>query len=250
LILHVYLFGYGGLGVALLKIGIITGLAFERRVVARAARGAGVAGQILCASGLGHDQARRVAERVLHEGANALLSFGIAGGLAPDVECGTTIIATAIHAEGLNTLPCASDWTARLENALQNAGTVICASLALAPVILTTRADKARAFASTGAAAADMESYGVAEAARAAGVPFAAIRVVADTARENLPEIALYATAPDGSLRVMETLSRVLRGPGQIPGLVRLGRATAHATRQLEALAATGAPKLFFAENA
>lgn len=232
------------------KIGIITGLAFEAKTIVRAARYAGVADRVLCATGLGRDAARAAAERLIADGAGALLSFGIAAGLDPNAPCGTAVIATTIKTSDGIGVPCTKDWGLRLEDALSGKPGVLRAPLADAALILTSAEDKAAAFAATGAAAADMESYGVGEAATDAGLPFAAVRVIADTARDDLPSIAAQAMADDGTLKLGETLGRVARDPAQIPGLIGLGLATARATRRLEDLALLGAGKLFYAEGA
>jgi hopanoid-associated phosphorylase len=229
-------------------VGIVTGLEFEADVVRRHARFAGVADRVLVAAGVGRERARRLAQALLADGATTLLSFGIAGGLSPDMACGTTVVATAVKAENMETISCSAAWTARLAAALQSSPPFAQGELAYAPIILITSLDKSGTFAATSALAADMESYGVGEAALKAGVPFAAVRVVADTAGEQLPEIALHAMAPDGSLKLAETLSRIVRSPGQIPGLIRLGRSTARARRRLGEVAALGARGAFFSE--
>lgn len=229
-------------------VGVVTGLEFEADVVRRHARFAGVADQVLVAAGIGRERARRLSEGLLAEGATALVSFGIAGGLSPDVACETAVVATAIKAENMETISCSAAWAARLADALRSSSPLARGDLAYAPIILTTSRDKGGTFAATHALAADMESYGVGEAALKAGVPFAAIRVVADTAGEQLPEIALHAMAPDGSLKLAETLNRVVRRPGQIPGLIRLGRSTARARRRLNSIAGLCAPRAFFSE--
>ncbi len=229
-------------------VGIVTGLAFEADVVRNHARFAGVADRVLVAAGFGRERARRSAEELLAQGATALLSFGIAGGLAPNIACETAVVATAVKAENMETIACTPAWTARLVEALRSSLSFAQGELAYAPDVLTTSSDKAGTYAATGALAADMESYGVGEAAQKAGIPFAAIRVVADTAGEQLPEIALHAMASDGTLKLAETLSRVVRSPGQITGLIRLGRSTARARRRLGAIAALIAPHAFVSE--
>jgi len=225
-------------------LGVVTGLAFESDVILRRSRHEGVADKILVRAGLGRERARRSAEVLVAEGATALLSFGIAGGLDPNTPCATAVVATAVKAENLPTLACASMWAERMAKGI---GASQLGSLAYVPAILMTSMDKGEAFRATGALAADMESYGVGEVALAANVPFAAVRVVADAAGEELPEIALHAVAPDGSFRLGGTLGQVLKNPAQIPGLVRLGRATARARDRLGDVAANGVSRLFFA---
>lgn len=231
-----------------LSLGVVAGLKFESDIVRRRAAHEGMADRILVRTGLGRAHARAAADALIAEGARALLSFGIAGGLDPALECGTTVIATSIKADGFSTLACTPEWIEKLHQALRASTPVVRGDLADASVILGTSAQKTAAFAVTGALAADMESYGIAQAAHAANVPFTAIRIVADTAAEDLPEIALHAMAPDGSLKLRETLMRVVKQPGQIPQLLRLGRSTARARRRLEDLAAIGVRKMFWSE--
>lgn len=227
------------------RIGVVTGLAFESDVILRRARYDGVADKVLVRTGFGRERSRRAAEALLTEGATALLSFGIASGLDPNVRCETAVIAIAVKAENMPALACTPSWLERMARTFGAHQPSACGHLAYAPVMLITGLDKARTFRATGALAADMESYGVGEAALAAHVPFAALRVVADTAGDELPEIALHAIAPDGSLELGETLGRILKNPAQIPGLLKLGRSAARARNRLDALAATGVRNLF-----
>ena len=59
------------------------------------------------------------------------------------------------------------------------------------PTIVAGIADKAQLFARVGAAAVDMESGVVARAAARAGVPFLAIRAIADAANTGIPRDVL-----------------------------------------------------------
>lgn len=228
------------------RIGVVTGLEFEAAVVRADARAAGVTDRLLLRAGLGHARARQAAEALIAEGVQALLSFGIAGGLAPSVGCGSIIVADTIKALQSPTLACSKAWAARLAETLQP---TMHGALAHTDSILASATDKARMLTQTNALAADMESYGVGEAAVAAGLPFAALRVVADTAEEHLPEIALHAVAADGSLKLFETLARVARSPAQIPALIRLGRSTGHARQVLRRISARASSQIFFVEG-
>ena len=69
----------------------VTGLAFEARIVA----GPGVT--VVC--GGGQIQLRRSLEVAIRQGCNGILSFGIAGGLAPHLKPGSCIVARHIIAE-------------------------------------------------------------------------------------------------------------------------------------------------------
>jgi nucleoside phosphorylase len=229
------------------RIGVVTGLEFESDVIRRRACHEGLADRVLVRAGFGRERARRTAEALLAEGATALLNFGIAAGLDPTIPCETAVIATSVKAENLPSLACTSAWAERMANGFGASHRAALGGLVYSPAVLITRLDKAAAFETTGALAADMESYGVGEAALAANVPFAALRVIADIASDELPEIALHAMTADGSFELRGTLERVLKNPAQIPALLRLGRSTARARNRLDDLAAAGVRKLFFA---
>ncbi|MFQ5562221.1 MAG: hypothetical protein ACE5FO_01505 [Parvularculaceae bacterium] len=89
--------------------------------------------------------------------------------------------------------------------------------------IVETVEKKAALFANHGCLAVDMESHGAARAAGRAGVPFLAIRAVADPSDRALPEAALNAVADDGSTRTFATLAAAVRDPKQFPELMKLG---------------------------
>jgi hypothetical protein len=99
--------------------------------------------------------------------------------------------------------------------------------------IVASAAAKAALFASSRAGAVDMESHGAARAAKDAGVPFAAFRAIADPSTRALPGAALDAVAPDGSTRVVATLLKCAKAPGDFPALLALGRDQSAALKAL-----------------
>lgn len=217
------------------KLGIITGIAMEAKLLERFVS----TSLMVDYAGLDPSAAHRAAEKMIAAGATALLSFGLAGGLNPAVSAGAVVIPAEIR--GDKKFPCDLAWTRRLASLLKETPSL----LAHAPAVLATPDAKAAMFAATGAPAADMESYGIAETAAMHGLPFAAVRVVADTAADTIPSTALTSVDNAGRLRVGKAAWGALTHPWQIPGLVRLGGRTATAMKKLEALARLGADGLF-----
>ena len=203
----------------MIRLGIVTGLAFEAQLL-RHERAL-----VRCA-GLGPRAAQIAAERLADGGATALMSFGIAGGLDPALAPGALIIAGD------------AAWAADLCKCFPAA---LPRSLAHTDQILASPTEKAALFATSGAAVVDMESAGIAEIAAAHGLPFVAVRVIADTAHDRVPSIAINATTADGRVRMLASIAGALRHPSQIPDLIRLGRQTAIATAVLRRLAASDA---------
>jgi len=165
--------------------------------------------------------------------ANCLVSFGIAGGLAPGLRPGDVILSAEVIGEDRRwkTAPKLSEQIADLARQIgAREGPVLGAR-----TILATEADKARAWRETGALAIDLESAIVARAAEAAGIPFLVLRAIADTATRALPPAALIPLSADGTPALARVLAAVLRRPRQIGALVGLARET---RRALAALAA------------
>src|SRR3546814_16785841 len=69
-----------------------------------------------------------------------------------------------------------------------------------------------------------MEAGAVATVAAEAGLPFLAVRAVADRADDALPALVEHAVKPDGMPAVGRTLAAMLKNPTQIPATLRLAR--------------------------
>jgi adenosylhomocysteine nucleosidase len=110
-------------------------------------------------------------------------------------------------------------------------------TLLSSPQAITDVRDKAQAFHTTGAAAVDMESMAVARVAASRALPFLAVKVIVDTARDALPP-ALVAATDSGHLRVWRLINWLVRAPTNIVSVVRLARRYQIARRALRAVAA------------
>jgi adenosylhomocysteine nucleosidase len=205
-------------------IGVITG----SRAEARCLRGLGVA--VAC-SGARPAQARAETARLIARGAEGLVSFGLAGGLAPPAASGDLVLADAVVLPEGARITTDSAWRQHLMAALRAAGRPHLAAVAGSDRLLTTVAAKRALFEATGALAVDMESHVVATAAAAAGRPFVVIRAIADRHDQALPGAAAVALGPSGEVRLRALTRALLERPGDLPALLRLagqsGRALA-----------------------
>ena len=165
--------------------------------------------------------------------ANILVSFGIAGGLLPELKPGSLVVSTEVVSEG-GCWRGGEGWRGRIAEFAREAGAVKGPVLGTRAV-LATRADKGRARAQTGAIAVDLESAAVAAAANAAGIPFLVLRAVADSAGRELPPAALIALRADGTPDLARVLASVLCRPWQVPSLLGLARDARTALAALEA---------------
>lgn len=185
----------------------------------------------------GGDPARLAA--LWPDDATAVLSFGIAGGLAPQVATGELIVASTLWEAG-EARAVDADWTAMLQARCKARAGVLAASDAL----LSSAAAKAALHRASGALAVDMESGAALRFAEARGLPFAALRAVADGPADVLPAAAAVGLNPDGSPAPLRVLGALLRRPGELPALLRLARASAAAHAALRRALASGGPAL------
>ncbi len=200
----------------------MVGLAAEARVAARF-------GYPVLAGGGTPAGATEAARRLVEQGADALVSFGLAGGLNPALRPGTIIVPATVLSEGR--LYAADPVVAGRFGGLSGH------SLLAGTAIAADAATKSRLHSETGADAIDLESGGVARFAGASGLPFVVVRAICDPAESNLPPVALQALDPAGSISAIRVLRSLLRHPGQVAALVTLASQAARARRALVRLA-------------
>lgn len=156
------------------------------------------------------------------EGATAVLSFGIAGGLDPALPTGALLVASRVRGAS-GAFPADPGWAARIAAATGARH----ATLAGAAGVAATPAEKARLRAMTGGAAAvDLESEVAAAFAARRNLPFAALRAVADAAGDTLPRCAAEGLTPEGRPAVGRVLLGLLRRPGELSALLAVARAS------------------------
>jgi adenosylhomocysteine nucleosidase len=163
--------------------------------------------------------------------ARCLISFGVAGGLAPHLSPGDVILSTEVIDETDRWQP-AKDFHDRMTALAPTIGAVAGPVLGVSGVMATEH-DKTRAWQNMGALAVDMESVIVARAAANAGIPFVVLRTIADPATRALPPAALIPLAADGTPAIRRVLAEVLRRPRQIGTLLALARETRRALAAL-----------------
>jgi hopanoid-associated phosphorylase len=196
-----------------MTLGVVTGMRAEAALVRRHTRlVVSTGGRLLVAD--------TKAGELLERGATALVSFGIAGGLAPDLAPGTLVIGSAVVVR-LGTVATDAAWSARLAAALPEARTGLVLG---GDRILGDARQKAALFARTGALAVDLESGGVARAATAAGVPFVVLRAIADPAARDLPPAALIGLNAEGGIALGAVLASLWRDRAQLPRLLQVAR--------------------------
>jgi len=200
-----------------------SGLAAEARI----ARAAGF--QVIVGAGDPGRTAALVRDAVRQ--AKCLVSFGVAGGLAPHMRSGDVILSAEVIGDDRRWAP-SDPFQRQVTDLAREIGATDGPVLGWRD-ILSTEEDKARAWRSTGALAVDMESAIVAQAAEAAGIPFLVLRTIADPSTRELPPAALIPLAEDGTPAFRRVFQEVMRRPRQIGALFGLARETRQALTAL-----------------
>lgn len=233
-------------------VGIVCALQAEARHLGPATRRTEILaaladGTLVCVSGMGSEAAARGAQALVDEGAAALVSWGMAGGLDPSLTAGTLLLPTEIVARDGQTIETSRPWRERLSVAVSSQLPAISGKLVTSARAVGSVADKAAMFRETGAAAVDMESLGIAQVAVSRGVPFVAVRVIVDSAGDALPKSVTAAADAAGHLHLWRLLGALALAPADLPALIRLARRYSAAGRSLAAVAAAGwlAPSAF-----
>jgi nucleoside phosphorylase len=172
----------------------------------------------LIISGAGSGLARAAAERLAgRNDLRALISIGVAGGLAAQMTTGSVLVASnVIDAERGTTYTCAADFSP--------ASVGLSGTLVTVPTVITTRAGKAALHTRWQAAAADMEAAAVAEVAAARALPFAALKGITDGPADELAIDFQRCFDSRGGLSSVKILLEGLRGPAQFRSLLMLAR--------------------------
>lgn len=179
------------------------------------------------------DGARLLIRRFSPQG---LVSFGFAGGLAPELARGTLIIGTEVVCE---------DWSrqgamASRDLVEQFQAAAVAEGLPVHPGKLVTSrhiiadpSSKAELRDKSGACAVDMETVGIVEVADEAGLPWVAVRAIVDGATDTLPQACVATLRDDGHVATGRLLRMICRSPQLLWDLLRLASDTATARRHL-----------------
>jgi hopanoid-associated phosphorylase len=186
----------------------VTSLLLEARI----ALGPGVS--VIC----GHaSQLVTRLQAAIERGALGIISFGVAGGLAPHLAAGDWVIGSGVRTEH-ERYPADRQWSRRLLEAIPGS---VHAEIAGVDAPIAQSSEKSRLHARTGAKAVDMESHIAAKIAARHNIPFAICRTIIDSADRDLPPAAVVALRHDGTPDVLAISRSVMRQPSQVPALVR-----------------------------
>lgn len=192
-----------------------------------------IRGASLHVSGVGKDRVTASLNRLMAEAPDGVIMVGFCGASDPALKTGDIHVANLFHAFGggsilSSAIAANQEFASTLTDAAHaNGCRVVTAPSATVPAVAGIVA-KSAVYASLGVASVNMEDYWAACAARSAGVPFASVRAVLDTADQDIPPwVSLYAR---NALRAAWGL---VTHPGRLPTLLHLWRQAELARRQL-----------------
>ena len=174
-------------------------------------------------AGVGPRRAAEGARAFVARGVQALMSFGVAGGLSPDARAGTMVLATSVVVDDEH-YSASSEWSAAIRKVVSEIQPIIEAPLAGADRMIPSPEAKKDLHRETGAVACDMESHAVARVAREADIPFIVIRTISDPVDRHVPKWVLKSLTPEGDVRVAKLLANISIRPWAVPNLVGLSR--------------------------
>ncbi len=203
-------------------------------------------GVITLTTGIGRANAGKSVREFLAGGTLAppdlVLTCGFAGGLNPDLKLGDVVFeirsggsrresAQTKSGEGLE--PTNVGCYEKLVAAGAKPVKFFCADR-----VATTAAEKKKLHDETGADAVEMESAAIHAVCAERGIPCATVRVISDTAGEDLPLDFNALARPDKSLDYGKLAWAIARSPGKIGALMELQKKTNFAAKQLAAVLA------------
>lgn len=142
----------------------------------------------------------------------ALVSFGVAGALAKDLNLGALVIADALVDLDGNAFSPDAGWLRRVAAKVDVDARIFFSN---PTEVCATAAERAALRAKLGADVVDEESLAVAALAKARGLPFLILRAISDTADQDVLPGDAQAQRPDGSEDILPIIGDALRDPGE-----------------------------------
>ena len=182
-------------------------------------------GVVTLVVGIGRANAEKAVRSFLAGGVQPpklVLTCGFAGGLNPDLKLGDVVFESGKRkAESGN-----------LEAQLLAAGAQP-AKFTCTDRIATTAMEKWKLHLDTGADAVEMESAAIHAVCAEKNLACVTVRVISDTAHEDLPLDFNALAKPDKNLDFGKLALAIAKSPGKIPALMALGKKTKFAAERL-----------------
>lgn len=170
-------------------------------------------------TGMGRKNAAlNVREAIQRVKPERVITAGFAGGLNPDLKCGTVVYD--------------EDFDAGLGKTLEDLGAISAKFYCHRRVAITAE-EKAALWKETGADAVEMESSVIRTICREFQIPSATVRVISDDAMQDLPLDFNALMTSEDRINYLKLFGAVLNRPSRIPKLIEFQHQTVDAARKL-----------------
>jgi hypothetical protein len=177
---------------------------------------------LLALSGMGAERAGNAAQRLIDEGASALVSWGVSAALDNTLRPGALILPRFVLTANGERCAVRRPWHGMLREALYPALDFYSGPLIETLEVLTDEQRKLDLAITHNAIAADMESASVARIALRSGLAFSVVRAISDTVTMTLPHALVNATDPAGRISPRAIFSEIVLRPHDWYSIARL----------------------------
>ena len=197
------------------------------------AKAVATGGLTVVQTGIGADRAVAVLEKSIGPDTLGIVSIGTAAGLLPGQHSGDLLLPATVLGRNGESFPTHAGWRQALVPRLTRHGPVHDGPLVQADAVLTDREAKTALATRSGAAAADMESAGIAALAVRRQLACLVVRVLLDPLELSIPPCAAASVDLHGELQPGRLLAGLLRQPTDVFALLRLAAAWRRARSRL-----------------
>ncbi len=188
---------------------------------------------VLVRSGMGRERARRALVEIADKwDLKEVISIGYAGALDPSLEVGDLVVADKVV--GMDSAGPAEEMkTYSLDKEIFNTTEAVRQRILLTvDRIAATPQEKKELREKYSAVAVDMETSALAEEAQTRNLPFISVRAITDTADQELIDCS-HLVAENGDVSKLKASWHVLTHPGDLKGMIDLGKQAKLATANL-----------------
>ncbi len=214
-----------------MKIGVVTGLRQEIKCLPVNKKDYNF--QVMV-SGANSDHAEDVAETLIKEGCDALLSYGFSGGLDPKLDPGDLIIADKVFSENGHVFFTNKEWREKILDFQPVGKAVYVGSVVGLDYILQSAYQKTEAYTKYSALAVDMESHRIGLVAKNYNIPFLVIRTILDSANMAIPRSIINVIDCNGNTNYLSIILNIIKNPNHILELRTLAKCQRLASKSLE----------------
>jgi nucleoside phosphorylase len=220
------------------QIGFITGIEKEALILKQTANYA--KSKIVSTNtkpGDAYTQAKKLAE----DGCTILISFGFAGALDPTLAAGDLFLPKSVVDPVGNIFRTDRILLKRVsDHFAKNFSLPASGKIFGSDKIIWKAAEKRQIFDRYGAEAVDMESLGVAQAAKEVNCTFLVVRAITDIANQSLPKKSLESININGRVQISDILWNLVTNVNEFPSFLRLAYNSRKAHVRLRDVARSG----------